>query len=322
MREYATLLLDSLVAHDPSLVPWAETYAVTVNSVPGAPNMLSSWRVVTAINQVGQIVIDPTTQQVVVTANIDEGGLPVTFWARLALVEGRVREAELYHVRARAEGGFVMLAEEIGSYPAGWLSEIPEGGRASRDELETLGRAAFDDSIPGPPPSDDCLLMELGGVVFEDADYIDLLMTGQLQGGPDRERTSMVAGLMPVRPYDPNARILAIDEAQGIVVVTGLVPGYTSPYVVRDANESCFVPTSMIEQHHRTLIDGWNEGRQVLEEMPAMCVSTQMLRLHSGNLQGMQLFNCLTAPGAHTPWNERLVTGSAACMTGEASVGL
>ncbi len=303
MRQFADVLLKSMVESDPSLVPWADQYAVTTNSVPGAPNMLPSWRLVTGINRVGQYIEDPVLGQIVVTANLDEGGQPVTFWARLKIENERVAEAELYHVRARAEGGFVMLAEEIGEYPAGWTSEIPESGRASREELEHLGRAVFNDSLSGPEPSDDCLLMELGGVVFEDPDYLDLLMTGQLRGGPDRPKASMKAGLMPVRPKDPHARIVAIDEAQGIVVVTGLVPGFTSPYVVRDANESCFVPREMIDQHHRTLVGDWRSGKSVIREMPATCVSTQVLRLHSGMLQGLQMFNCLTATGARSPWS-------------------
>ncbi|WP_159501497.1 hypothetical protein [Microbacterium sp. 18062] len=305
MRELADLLLESMVERDPGIVPWADRYAVTVNSVPGAPGMLSSWRTVTGVNRVGQYVVDPVLGQVFVTASLDEGGMPVTFWARLKVEDGRVGEAELSHVRARADGGFVMLAEEIGTYPAGWTSEIPAGGRATRDELERLGRAVFDDSLTGPEPSDDCLLMELGGVVLEDPDYIDLLMTGELHGGTDREKTSMKAGLMPVRPYDPDARIVAIDEEQGIVVVTGLVPGFTSPYVVRDANESCFVPAAMIEQHRRTLRGDWARGRRVVEELPATAVSTHVLRLHSGMLQGLHMFNCLTAAGGRSPWHDR-----------------
>jgi len=107
---------------------------------------------------------------------------------------------------------------------------------------------------------------------------------------------------MPVRPRDPDARIIAIDEDQGIVVVTGIVPGFTAPYVVRDANESCFVPAAMIAQHDRTLVGDWAKGRRVIQQMPATCVSTHMLRLHSGLLQGLQMFNCLTATGGHSPW--------------------
>ena len=109
-------------------------------------------------------------------------------------------------------------------------------------------------------------------------------------------------GSVPGRPSDPNARVVVIDEEQGIVVAIGVIPGFVSPYVVTHATESCFVPAEMIQMHYKTLRPDMFAGRQLLVEMPAVAVNCQMVRMHSGKLQGMQLFNKLQSPGGGTPW--------------------
>lgn len=74
--------------------------------------------------------------------------------------------------------------------------------------------------------------MELGGVVYEDPDYMDLMMTGRLQPRESDAKVTMSMGLAPFRPTDPDARVVAVNEEQGIVVVTAMLPGFVSPYVV------------------------------------------------------------------------------------------
>jgi hypothetical protein len=44
------------------------------------------------------------------------------------------------------------------------------------------------------------------------------------------------------------------------------------------------------------------EGRRVLVEMPAVAVTVQMLRFHSGKIQGLQMIHNLQGPGGGTPW--------------------
>ncbi len=302
MRDHADRLLESMVKRDPDALPLADRYAATENSVAGALSMMTGWRTVTGINRVGQYVVDPVRGQLFVTANLDEGGSSTMFWARLKVVDDRLTEIEMYKARSRADGGFVMQADDLGTFPGGWTSAIPAGGRATRAELEALARAVYDSSLPVPEATDDCLLMELGGVVYEDPDYMDLMMTGRLQPRESDAKVTMSMGLAPFRPTDPDARVVAVDEEQGIVVVTAMLPGFVSPYVVPKTTESCFVPAQMIEMHRRTVIPEWLPGRRVLVEMPANCASTQVLRMHSGKLQGLQLFNSLTAPGGASPW--------------------
>jgi len=303
VKHLADLLLTSMVKQDPGILPLAARYAATENSVAGSLNMMTGWRTVTGVRTVGQYVVDLTRRTVFVTAALDEGGSSTMFWARITTdTDDRIAELEMYKAASRHQGGFVMHADELGKFPAGWTSAIPADGRATRDELELLARAIYDNTLPAPEASEDCLLMELGGVVYEDPDYMDLLMIGEIQPHESDEPVTMVAGLGDFRPTDPHARVLAVDEEQGIAVVTAAIPGFVSPYVVRKTTESCFVPAPMIEMHRRSLDTGWIDERKALIEMPAMCMSTQVVRLHSGKLQGLQLFNALTGPGATSPW--------------------
>lgn len=302
MKEYADLLLRSMVARDPGLLPLAGRYAATENSVAASLNMMSAWRTVTGIKAMGQCIVDRPAGVLLLTANLDEGGSSTFFCARLKVAADELTELEMYNVRSRSDSGFMLLADEVGAYPEGWTSAIPAGGRATREELYELGRALFDASRPAPESSPDCVLMENGGVVLEDPYYLDLLMTGQTQDRPAGGKVPIPAGLGPTRPSDPDARVVAVDEEQGVVVAVGLVPGFVSPYVIPGTTESCFVPDSMIEMHRRTLDPAMFAGRHVLVEMPAVAVTVQMVRMHSAKVQGIHLIHNLQGPGGGTPW--------------------
>ena len=302
LKDYADLLLKSMVARAPSMLPLADRYAATENSVAGSLNMMCGWRTVTGIKQMGQYIVDEPAGQLFFTACLDEGGSSTGFWARLKVVDEKLSEIEMYCARSRADTGFMMLADEIGTYPSGWTSPIPSGQKASREDLLQLGKAIFDGAAPAPDASPDCLLMEAGGVVMEDSDYLDLLMSGEIKERASDEKVPIVAGIGPGRPSDPNARVAAIDEEQGIVVSIGVIPGFVSPYVVTHATESCFVPAEMMHMHNKTLRPDMFAGRQLLVEMPGVAVTCEVVRLHSGLIQGIQLFHNLQGPGGGTPW--------------------
>ncbi len=302
MKEYADLLFKSMVAHDPWMLPLADRYAATENSVAASLNMMSFWRTVTGVKHRGQCVVDPVWGQVVVTAALDEGGSSTVFWGRLKIENDKISELELYSLRCRGEAGFIMLADEMGSLPAGWTSPIPPDGKATREELLQVGRAIFGSDLPGPESSPDCILMEAGGIVMEDPDYLDALFPENAQPRTSNERVSIPAGLHPGRPGDRKARVVALDEEQGIAVAIGVIPGFVSPYLIPGTTESCFVPAEMIEMHYRTLSPEKFVGRQALLEMPAVAVSVELVRLHSGKLQGLHMFHNLQGPGGGTPW--------------------
>ena len=111
--------------------------------------------------------------------------------------------------------------------------------------------------------------MEIGGVVYEDPEYLENLSNedGAKSVNKSTELVTIPAGLWPMRPTDPNARVIAIDEEQGIVVASAVIDGFVCPYVVPGETASCFVPGCMIEMHRNTVDLEKLKGKQVISEI-------------------------------------------------------
>ncbi|MBP2649932.1 MAG: hypothetical protein H6Q74_757 [Firmicutes bacterium] len=304
MKKYVDLLFKSMVAHDPFILPLADSYAATENSEPAALGAMSCWRTVTGLNCIGQCIIDKAAGQIFVTANLAEGGMPSVFYGRLKIENETISELELYIDRAPVDSGFIFKPEEMNTLPKGWTSPIPADGRATREELLAVGKAIFDNSTGVEyESSEDCILMEIGGIVYEDPEYLEgLNFDGKGNEYRSQEKVTIPAGLAPARPTDPKARVAVIDEEQGIVVSFAVVHGYVAPYVVTKETGSCFVPAQMIEMHRGTLKPEMFKGRKVAQEMPASATTVEILRFHSGKVQGMHRYINLQGPGASTPW--------------------
>lgn len=304
MKHYADLLLEAIVSHDPSILPLAPRYRATENSIPAALGQMRVFALGQAVNARGPLVVDEELGQVVVVANLQLGGAPATFWARIGVEGERIAEIELYHVQSAAEGGYVMLAEEVGHEPAPWHAQITDDTRASREELVALGRGVFIDreyELAGV--ADECWVMEQGGIVMEYKEFSELAFgDGLTSDEPNTEKEPMLAGLPPFRPHDPEARLIAFDTEGGYAVTIGLVPGYTMPTVTSVANTSAFVPAAMHDIHGKSILPKWLEGRSVVAEDEVTCVSMQILRYYDGKLQGLQMFNSLTGAGARPVW--------------------
>ncbi|MBN1629757.1 MAG: hypothetical protein JW990_08335 [Thermoleophilia bacterium] len=146
MKRFADLLLMSMVAHDPWMLPLADRYAATENSVAGL--------------------------------------------------------------------------------------SAPPGQKATRAELLQLGRAIFDATLPAPEASPDCLLVEAGGIVLEDPDHLAALFGGETKPRKFGEKMSIPAGRGPGRPSDPEARVVVIDEEQGMQMLHNRQgPGGGAPWI-------------------------------------------------------------------------------------------
>jgi len=114
----------------------------------------------------------------------------------------------------------------------------------------------------------------------------------------------MGMGLFPFRPHSDFGRVIAIDEAQGIIVSAATVRGYVSEHVTRAGGaQSAFVPDAMMGNHLKTIVPEWMEGLNVMTQMRAECISIQMFRLHSGLIQGMQMFNYCVPVAGDAVWS-------------------
>lgn len=307
MKKYADLLIKSMIEHDPSILPLASEYTATENSRPGALRGFSLYRTVTGLHYIAQYMEDKTAGQLFFTAHLDESGMSSVFWGRMKITnDDTVSELEFYVNRSIADGGFVFLPDTMNSLPPGWTSDIPEGGRASREQLLALGQAIFD-SRTGVEftASDNCVLMEAGGVVFEDAEYLENLQSGKdttAKSCSSNDKVTIPAGLWQERPQDYNARVPVIDTEQGIVVAIGVVEGFVCPYLTSADTGSCFVPAGMIGMHKKTLDVSRYAGRQVIKQLPATGVTAEIVRYHSGKIQGMHRFVNLQAYKGGSPW--------------------
>jgi hypothetical protein len=300
-------LLISMASHDPSSLPLSKSYAATENSQASSLNMMSLWRTVTGIKQTGQHIIDSKSGQIFFTAALDESGMPSLLMARLKVENRVITELELYVDRSRADSGFLLQPEGLSQIPNTWTAPVPEGRKASREELLNVGKAVFDKGLSSPKASSDCVLMEMGGVVYEDPDYLVAVTPpeGNKEKLTDKKLVTIPCGMISTRPGDPNARVEVVDEEKGIVVSFGVVEGFVSPYLTTRATESCFVPTSMIEDHRKylkSLSPDQLKNRNILQEMQASVAVMEVIRYHSNQIQGMHRFMNLQGPGAGSPW--------------------
>ncbi len=299
------VLFDAMIAQDPSMLPIADRYYATENSHGSALGAMTCFRTITGLTYIGHLVVDEVANSIFVTANLDENGVPTICTARVQLENDEITELEINLIRSKGDSGFIYLPEEMDQHHSGWTMAIPEGGRASREELLAVGEAIFNTSSGVEyEASPDCILEEIGGIVYEDAEYLD-----NLQGTDDNKaaaatktKVTIPAGLWPMRPQDPNARVIAVDVEQGIVVSTGQIDGYVCPYITADETSTCFVPACMIEMHNKTLDTNQYKGRKVPHQMAAVGTTVEILRYHSGKIFGMHRYVNLQGPGAVSPW--------------------
>jgi hypothetical protein len=305
MKQYIDLFFESVLQHTPCPLPLADRYAATENGRPGDVRMMTAWRTIKNVRFVEHIYTDPMENQVMATAVVDEGGMPSIFVVRLKIEDKKITEIEIFMIRSRSDAGFVFSPEGMEKDYYGWISPIPAGGRASREELNDLGKAVFDSSSEKLyPSSSDCILIESGGVVYESPAYIYALNPDSFKEKP----SSMVRMPIPYsmhkdRPDDPDARVVLIDEEQGVVVVIGSVDGYVTPYIVPDETSACFVPKSLIELHNSTLTPEMFRNRKTVKEMPAVGMTVTIIRYHSGQIQGYRQEIVVLPKGSRSPWN-------------------
>ncbi len=313
MKKFVDLLFESMIKKDSSLLPVTTRFKATENGKPAAICHMTCWRTVTAVDCIGQIIEDSRQNTILVVASLMEGSAPSVFIGRMKIEEEKVSELELFLIRSRCEAGFWFEPEGFHKQPHGWTEAIPEGGKASYEFLQGLAKAVFDDSISTDPypATDDCYLMELGGVVMENSDYTDSLasdmdISNTLSSNEVKTptRSPINFGLMPGRPSDPNARVLAVDDNNGIVAAFGVVPGITFPYIVSDETSSCFVPEKMSDMHKKTMKPELFEGKNVVIEMKATSLTVSMHRFHSGKMVGFHQFTCIVPYGSIDVWAE------------------
>ncbi len=306
-RKYADVFLMSLVKHDPDLLPLSPRYRATENGIPAALCNMSCYRTISEIKSIGHIISDRRAGQVVITAEADEGNATSALVARLKIDAELITELEIFLIRSRAQAGFWFAPQDTGKHEGSWATPMVAEKKASYEELEFFARALYDPNIEyNCSAPADCVMMEDGGIVYEHVEYAAALMPNfdpsMVPAGQTRISMPM-GGMNPNRPADPDARIVCIDDTQGIVVSIALVHGYVSPYLVSDETSSCFVPESMIKLHHSTLRDELFTGRHTMIEAPVSCFCITINKLYDGMMYGHHQYTSLYPTGGRSVWS-------------------
>ncbi|MDK2770021.1 MAG: hypothetical protein KYX69_20165 [Sphingomonas sp.] len=306
MTRLADGLVASMVARNPGAVPLTQSYRASENGVAAALPMMSLWRTPSEA-LAKQYLIDASTGEMFIVVTLREGGPTALFWGRLKVEEGRFSELELFLTRSRADAGYQYDADGMSSLPTQWTRPVEAKRLMPRDALHIVGSSMFSPKMESPAAHPDCRLMENGKIVGEEPEMMAFMLP---EGAPLPEERlpdgsiPMLCPIVPERPADPHARVIA-DAATGLVVAIATVEGIVQPYPVTTPSWSAFVPGEMVAHYHGALARANATGKyksETIAPLPATIFVAQMFRVYDGKVQGMHLFQKMSAPGSRSIW--------------------
>jgi hypothetical protein len=155
--------LAALLAHDPSQLSTAKDARFTENTIE-LPIGQGLWKTISKLKAYKHLVPDPETGQVGLYTAIEENGTGALLAARLKLNGDKVSELETIVARTADMGNF--LNTNVTDVKPGFLEVVPEGKRASRQDLVKAANLYFDgiEQNTGEivPFGDDCRRFENG----------------------------------------------------------------------------------------------------------------------------------------------------------------
>lgn len=274
LHAMADQVMNSIVGHQPASLPMAQPYMATENSRPFQLKGMSVWRSVTGVEGVRHDVIDPQSGQVFFVAAVQEGAAQAILTARFKVNDGKIQEIETYISRDAADTGEHFNPAGLARIPAFWWTAVAPQQRSDRNQLERIGRGAFDTSI--------AVNYQPGCFHFEEGDKV-----GQAECAAPADR-----------PVDPKVRVPVIDVEQGIVVSIADVDGVLTP-------GSSFVPDSMMKTLRANPPPASSSRPMppmLVKEMPETMSVTQLSKVVGGIVQGSQAYMNGQGPGARSPW--------------------
>jgi hypothetical protein len=301
-------LLASMVAHDPDSLPLAAVYEATENSHPAALGMMEAWRTITRAGKPSLLAIDTDRGVAYFALTVDESGSPSVLWGRIGVENRKIDAVEIFINRSRGDHGFSFSAKQLPGNYRKIMTPPADRVKASHAELERLARAAFDASDPLQVKiADDCQFTELGWKVVDPGldDVPPPAATGQ---GARNPLAPLGCVFPPYRPTDKNARVIAIDDDLGLVVVAGVVPGHVFPYPYFGHMLSAFIPDDM--KAPQKAQDDWMErhlnkhGAPIVRPEPATGETMQVLQFYNGKLEASQINVYLSGPGMSSVWRK------------------
>lgn len=312
MEKNIEQLIAAIENHDAESLPTASVYVATENGVPGALRHMQTFNCFDKVECIGTKVMDRTENRFFLAMNVLQGKYPTLLTVRVQLKDDLMSEIELDIIRSRKDTGFWYAPQDMDGLLETFDEVVPEEKRLSREELEYIGHAVLDNAYDGSKygREDSCLLMEAGGIVYENTGYAKLINPHAKDFFPDEDtRVPIPIGIAPNRPTGENIRILAIDEERGLVAAYFDVDGIVSPYIVSDETSTCFVPLSMIEGHYQSLKPEFFEGKSVCKEMRATGATINIVKMVGNNVALLMQDTSMRPYGARTAWRKDTFEG-------------
>lgn len=305
-------VLVSMKNRDSAQLPLARWYGFTENGSPSAPGMSSLWRTVTDFKRpgTGQYVVDPSTGQIFVVAELFEGTSSAVFFGRLKVHDRRLTELELYVSRSKGESGQVFDPSGLEHLPEAWTTPLAPAELPGPKQLARLGATVMNRALGSPEGDKRCELVEMGGRVVEDPEALKAIMPGDDLSGRTVPGGVSVPCTAPDRPSDLRARIIN-DHEQGVSVSLGIVPGQVYSSFITPGLESTFVPLEMTAGFERlptkvrdpNVLEG-NPPVPVLRKFPASMAVAEMTKFKGNTIIGVQRYLHIQPVGSGSPWTE------------------
>ncbi|KAJ5777412.1 hypothetical protein N7520_000658 [Penicillium odoratum] len=294
MTNIVTGIIDSMVVHNPFMLPLAQVYKATENSHPAAVTMMTAWRTITEAGAPSLLAIDTTNGTAYFALDVSEGNseIKTVLRCRIKVVDRLITELELFMNRNRGDHGFSYSAAEL---PANYgVLMYPPANRtkASRETLWQLSDALFSSTSNFTVDvGDDCEFTELGWKVVD-------------AGTNGNGSTTPLSCTWPSsHPTDANARTaLVVDEDLGFVITSGNIPGIVYPY----SNVSAFIPDTMTTPQEAQVV--WMKEMEATGEIPLLSPfgatgdTMEVLQYYNGKLQAMQINVYLSGPNMTSAW--------------------
>ncbi len=312
MKKFIDAFVTAVETHDAESLPVASRYRATENGIPSALRHMQSFNIIDKVNCIGTTVIDKTANVVFLAMNVSQGKHETVMTVRMKAEDDKLTEVEIDLIRSRSDTGFWFAPQDMETLKPQFDAVIPEEKRATREVLEHLGKAVLDNAYDGSMfgREDSCLLMEAGGIVYENTGYAKLINPHVGDAFPEEDiRVPIPIGIAPNRPSGRNIRVLAVDEELGIVVSSFDVDGVVTPYLVSDETSTCFVPYTMLEGHHNSLLPHLFEGKSVSVETMATGYTINIVKLCDNNVQLLMQNTSLRPYGGCTPWRAEAYEG-------------
>ena len=312
MQKFIDAFIHAVETHNAESLPTAPRYRATENGIPAALRHMQAFNIFDKVNCIGTTVIDQKTNTVFLAMNVSQGAYEAVMTVRMKAEQDKLVEVEIDIIRSRSDTGFWFAPQDMAKLKPLFDSVIPENLRSSREDLEYLGKVVLDNQLDGSMfgREDTCILMEAGGIVYENTGYAKLINPHVADAFPEEDiRVPIPIGIAPNRPHGENIRILAINEELGLVVSSFDVDGLVTPYLVSDETSTCFVPYVMLEGHHRSLLPELFEGKSTSVETRATGYTITITKLSGGAVQALMQNTSMRPYGSRTTWRPEATDG-------------